>query len=389
MINVKNRLKCSGCSACMNICPHDAISMKPDKEGFIYPVIDKNKCINCNKCIRVCPYNNEWEPPHDMQKCIVGYNLNPDEREAGSSGAIFSLLAMQTLEDGGVVFGAAYDKDFMVFHSKAETPEQLKSLIGSKYLQSRIETSYRQVQEYLQNNRKVLFVGTTCQIAGLKGYLRKDYDQLLCVDFVCLGIPSPLVWKDYLVTYFPGETIIHVNFKSKSRGWHTFSLAIDTDKQHFSKDGKSTFFFSGYFKGLYSRPCCSDCIFKNNKNRISDITLSDSWGCEEFAAEIDDNKGLSNIIIHNDKGDKAFLSIKNKICYKQVEFEKIIEGNKNYYYSLPMGSRRDEFWSEYDGSEKKVLFRKYCSSNYGIKKVYRTIKLSLKGLFRKRKYDCF
>ena len=173
MINVKNRLKCSGCSACMNICPHDAISMKPDKEGFIYPVIDKNKCINCNKCIRVCPYNNEWEPPHDMQKCIVGYNLNPDEREAGSSGAIFSLLAMQTLEDGGVVFGAAYDKDFMVFHSKAETPEQLKSLIGSKYLQSRIETSYRQVQEYLQNNRKVLFVGTTCQIRRIKRILKK------------------------------------------------------------------------------------------------------------------------------------------------------------------------------------------------------------------------
>lgn len=383
MINIKNKLRCSGCSACMNICTHDAISMRSDEEGFCYPIVDKDNCVNCNKCIKVCPYNNEWEPSYDMKKCIVGYNLNPRERELSSSGGIFILLAMKTLQDGGVVFGAAYDKDFMVVHSKAETLEQLISLTGSKYLQSRIETSFRQVREYLQNKRNVLFAGTTCQIAGLKGYLGKDYDLLLCVDFICLGIPSPLVWKDYLTTYFPNEIISNVNFKSKSRGWHNFSLDITTNKQQFSNDGKNTLFFSGYFKGLYSRPCCSECIFKNNKNRISDITLSDSWGCDRFAPELDDNKGLSNVIIHSNKGDKAFLSIKNNICYKKIKFSDVIEGNKNYYSSFPMSDQREKFWGQYYRLEKRILFQRYCSTNYNFKKIYRLIKVKLKLLLRK------
>lgn len=383
MIRIDDKLKCSGCSACMNACAHDAIAMKADEEGFVYPLIDEDKCVNCNLCEKVCPYNNSWEPKTDLKRCFVGYNLNVDERASSSSGAIFILLAKKVLEEAGVVFGASYDENFMVFHSKAENIEELKPLLGSKYLQSDMGTAYRQVKDCLQNNRKVLFVGTTCQIAGLRGYLRKDYEHLLCVDFICLGIPSPLVWKDYLETYFPNEVLSKVNFKSKERGWHTFSLAIDTDKQHFSKDGKSTYFFAGYFKGLYSRPSCSECVFKGNKNRISDITLSDSWGCETFAKELDDNKGLSNIIVHNDKGYEAFLAIKDDLKYKEVDFDIAISGNKNYYYSLPEGKQRKQFWDEYHRIDKAILFRKYCTTSYGLKKIYRSAKMRIKKLLRK------
>lgn len=360
MIEITDKKKCSGCAACYNICPMKAINMEPDHEGFLYPVIDKETCINCNQCEVVCPYHNKRGEEEDLRKCYAGYNKSEQDRTLSSSGGIFILVAKEIIAQGGVVYGAAYDEDFLVYHTSAENYGDLKKLIGSKYLQSRIGESFSSIKKLLNTGRKVLFVGTSCQVAGLRGYLKKDYPNLLCIDFICLGVPSPKVWKDYLNTYFAGEEIQHVNFKNKNLGWHQFSLNIKTDKRNFCRNGRETLYFSGYFKHLYSRPCCSECIFKQG-NRDSDITISDCWGYAHIAPELDDNKGLSSIECHSQKGIEMFDVVKDKLIWKEANIEDVLRYNSNYCTAVPMGENREAFWRDYDRFDKKRLFEKYCS----------------------------
>ncbi len=317
----------------------------------------------------------------DLRICYVGYNKSEEERKKSSSGGVFYLLAKHVLSKGGVVYGAAFDENFLVHHKGIASLGQLDEIVGSKYLQSRLGNSFSEIKAYLDSGRDVLFVGTACQIAGLKNFLRKPYKNLLTVDFICLGVPSPKVWKDYLDTFFKNESISKINFKDKKRGWHTFSLSIKSENKEFSEDGKQTYFFSGYFKGLYSRPCCSECEIKKQSCRVSDITLSDSWGCENFAYELDDNKGLSNIIVHSELGLRVFEEISDGLNYQKANFDELIENNKGYFDSKPFSEKRSQFWRDYNLLDKRKLFSKYCSSTYGMRKIYRDFKQRIKKMF--------
>lgn len=360
MINIIEKKRCSGCSACYNICPVDAISMECDNEGFLYPRVNEEKCINCGMCENTCPYVSRKERNTDLNKCFAAYNKNDVEREMSSSGGIFILLAKKILQEGGVVYGAAYDGEFLVYHKYIDDMADIRDLVGSKYMQSRIGKSFSVVKKFLKQNRKVLFVGTSCQIGGLRAYLQREYKNLVCVDFICLGTPSPKVWKDYLVTYFPNHNIKFVNFKNKEIGWHNFSLNIITDKGDYCKSGRDTYFFTGYFKHIYSRPSCSECIFKNG-NRDSDITISDCWGYHYIAPEMDDNKGLSSIECHSKLGLDLFESIKESLAWKEANVEDVLKYNSNYCKSASMGIEREDFWHDYEILDKKTLFEKYCS----------------------------
>lgn len=360
MIEITDKKKCCGCAACYNICPVRAIQMKSDFEGFLYPEIDVELCIGCNQCKVVCPYHNRTNKKYDLRKCYAGFNNNELDRALSSSGGIFVLMAKEIISQGGIVYGAAYDDDFLVYHTSAENYNDLQRLIGSKYLQSRIGDSFSSIRILLNKGRQILFVGTSCQVAGLRGYLKKDYQNLICVDFICLGVPSPKVWKDYLDTYFKGEEIKFVNFKNKNLGWHQFSLNIITNKRDYCRNGRETMYFSGYFKHLYSRPCCSECIFKHG-NRDSDITISDCWGYNYIAPELDDNKGLSSIECHSQKGEKMFDLIKDRLIWKCANFDDVMKYNSNYCTAAPMGQKRDEFWRDYERMDKRKLFKVYCS----------------------------
>jgi coenzyme F420-reducing hydrogenase beta subunit len=359
MIEIKDKIKCSGCSACYNSCPVNAITMIADDEGFLYPFVDESICIKCSKCDCVCPYISVPVRNTDLGKCFAGYNKNSADRASSSSGGIFVALAKAVLNNGGVVYGAAYDSRFMVCHKKAEKEEELYPLMGSKYLQSRIGNIYKDVLAQLQKGRNVLFAGSSCQIGGLRGFLGKEYENLVCVDFICLGVPSPRVWSDYLDTYFERDKIQFVNFKDKTRGWHTFSLRIDEKEKSFNKNGRETYFFSGYFKHLYSRPACSECIYKKG-NRISDITISDCWGYDKIAPELDDNKGLSSIECHTEQGLRLWKSIQDNLVWKYADINDVMKYNSNYCTSAPIGKKRDDFWADYDCMPKKKLFKKYC-----------------------------
>lgn len=383
MIQITDKKLCCGCFGCYNACPVNAISMQDDHEGFLYPAVDLNLCIDCKKCEMVCPCLHTDSMAVDVLEqpdVYAGYNTNQKERTTSSSGGIFVLLAKAVLKQGGIVFGAAFDDTYMVYHTSAKSELELQRLIGSKYVQSRIEYVYKDIKKILASGRRVLFVGTTCQNAGLRTYLGKEYSNLVCVDFICLGIPSPKIWRNYLSTYFSSYKIQKINFKDKSRGWHRFSLRIEGEANTFSKVGSFVEFFCGYFKGLYSRPVCSVCPFKSGQ-RHSDMTISDCWGSTWIAPELDDNKGLSSIVIHSSRGQKIFDQIKENMVYKNANLDDIKKYNNGYYKSKPMGVQRAAFWVDYDKIPAKQLFKKYCTAEE--RKVWRRILCAGKTLLRR------
>lgn len=360
MIEIKDKLKCSGCSACDNICPVDAIEMKPDEEGFLYPHVNRKKCIDCGKCDNVCPYVQGCYPDDDLEYCIAAYNKNEEERGVSSSGGMFILLAKEVIKDGGVVFGAAFDEDWNVHHTSSDTVEGLYRLVGSKYVQSQIGKIYLEVKEILDQGRTVLFAGCSCQIAGLRAFLNQNYSNLLCVDLICLGVPSPQIWNDFLDLYFDRSKIKYINFKDKNLGWNKFSVRIDSTDDEYLVEGKLVPYMTGYFRSLYSRPSCSDCRFKKG-NKHSDITIADCWGYDYIAPELHDNRGISCMIVHNEIGLSYLERIKPYLAWKKANIEDIRVHNKNYCTPETLGRYRDDFWRDYILLSKEEVFYRYCT----------------------------
>lgn len=337
MIQIKDKSLCCGCSACVQTCPKQCISLIADKEGFLYPQVNQELCIECGLCENVCPelHQNEEKLPDYV---YAAKHSDETIRKESSSGGIFSLLADAVIDAGGVVFGARFDADWNVIHDYTETHEGLKAFRGSKYVQSKIGDSYKQAELFLKAERKVLFSGTPCQIAGLKKFLRKDYENLLAVDFICHGVPSPLVWQKYLE-----ETVAHqcnknsvsshsksslpekdglvnsekmkikaISFRNKNLGWKKYSFALTLSKA--AATGKentvslsSIFHDNAYMQAfldnLSLRPSCYRCPAKAGKSG-SDITLGDFWGIEKIDPEVDDDKGCSLLAFNNVKAEK-------------------------------------------------------------------------------------
>ena len=193
MIKITDKKDCCGCAACVQRCPKQCISLKEDGEGFLYPVVDESLCVGCGLCEKVCPIINRPEKL-PVKEVLAVKNRNEEERMASSSGGVFVALAKKVIDQGGVVFGAVFDENWEVRHTYAENMDGVRPMMGSKYVQSRIGDTFRQAEKFLKEGRKVLFTGSPCQITALHNYLRKDYPNLLSVDFLCHGVPSPGVW---------------------------------------------------------------------------------------------------------------------------------------------------------------------------------------------------
>jgi len=226
MIQLKEKKDCCGCFACATICPQHCITMDEDHEGFRYPIIDKDSCTDCGLCSKVCPVINRYTKTEFETKVFACQNKNEQIRLESSSGGIFSLLAENTIQKKGVVFGARFDDDFFVIHDFTETIEGLEAFRGSKYVQSFIGDNYKKAEQFLIQGREVLFTGTSCQIAGIKHYLRKEYNNLLTVDIVCHGVPSPKVFKLYLEELNSQQDgkLEKILFRDKTDGWKKFSF---------------------------------------------------------------------------------------------------------------------------------------------------------------------
>lgn len=314
MIEVTDKSKCCGCTACASICPKQCITMQEDEEGFLYPVINKSLCIGCNLCQKVCPILNQ----EDERKSLSVYAAKSrDEkmRLASSSGGVFTLLAEKIIDRGGVVFGARFNENWEVIHDCTETKEGLAAFRGSKYVQSCIGNCYSKAKQYIQDGRQVMFSGTPCQIAGLKRFLGKDYDNLLAVDIVCHGVPSPKAWRLYLRDIVSDKQWINsIRFRAKSNSWRNFRLIIEgadsrlNTNELVNEKGYENKWIHAFLLNLTLRLSCHDCQSLRGKSG-SDLTLGDYWGIEQFAADFDDDKGCSLVLVNTLKGEEIYSGL--------------------------------------------------------------------------------
>lgn len=352
MIEIKEKQDCCGCGACVQKCPVNCISFSADKEGFQYPVADPNICIGCGLCEKVCPEINDYPVQQPIQTLAV-VNVNKDVLRESSSGGAFTFLAMKVLDDGGVVFGAAFDIDWSVHHIAVTRKDDLQKLRGSKYLQSRIENSYVEAEKFLKSGRKVMFTGTSCQIKGLQLFLRKRYENLLAVECLCHGVPSPLVWQKYLKQTIGNKKIKGVSFRDKRTGWENYSLSIQYDGGEFSELGCCNIYMKGFLSNLYLRPSCESCPAKNGRSR-SDVLLADYWGARILHPEYYDEEGTGLAIPFTSKG----MSMLQGLPSHAIELEDAKRYNAGFADGAKSHKRRKFFFKSFETEPIALLIKK-------------------------------
>lgn len=352
--------KCCGCSACAMACPKQCITMVADKEGFLYPQIDQELCIHCNKCQQVCPVRKEENNINDNVSCYAAYSLKEDIRKKSSSGGVFSELAQEVILTGGVVYGVGFSKEFKVEHKSACSEKQLENLRGSKYVQSEMGSTYREIKEKLNQGIFVYFSGTPCQVKGLHTYLNKEYDNLITQDIICHGAPSPLVWEKYIDKY---SELQEVKFRDKRFGWHYFSMYIKSKKGTYRKRLDEDFYERLFLDNTTLRPICYDCPVKRSGGG-ADITLADCWGSDKLCKEIQDtDRGLSLVLIHTKQGKCLWEKLIEKQCIatERLAAEKALSSQSALIESAPCNPRRKVFFE----SLQKSGFAKLEKSWYG------------------------
>lgn len=380
MIEIKAKEDCCGCYACYNICPKECITMESDNEGFWYPKIDKNQCINCNLCEKVCPIINPVKRADSKKIAYAGMNKDDQIRVKSSSGGIFSILAEYIIKNNGIIYGASFDEDFNIKHKRILCNTDLDLLRGSKYVQSFIGDIYKQVKNDLESNRQVLFTGTPCQVEGLRNYLRKEYVNLITMDFICHGVPSPLVWKKYLeeMKKSKQENIKNIYFRNKDIGWKIFSLKIIFDEKIYSNDLSNDLFMKGFLQDVYLRPSCYSCKFKKI-NRVSDITVADFWGIENILPKMDDDKGTSLIVIHSEKGKQLFDKLSEIMILNEVNLNEAIKYNPSMISSVKYNEKRKDFFLELNSGEELInLIKRYTKVS-----LERRVKNKIKSIIKR------
>lgn len=355
MIRITDKHDCCGCGACAQRCPQHCITMKADGEGFVYPEVDASACTDCGLCERVCPLLDR-QAERAPQASLAVKNRDEADRAASSSGGVFIALARKVVADGGVVYGAVFDDGWQVRHTSAESGEALRPMMGSKYVQSSIGDTYTEVENNLKKGRRVMFAGTPCQIAGLRSFLRRDYDNLLLVDILCHGVPSPAVWHRYLEENFTGADasteITSVNFRDKRReGWSRYNVVVSGrrcgDKGPERCLSAAVYVDNPYMVGLmndvYLRPACHKCVCKHGASG-SDLTIGDYWGVARYMPDFDDDRGVSYVGVYTDKGRRALDGIDADM--RQAVTEGIETGNAGFSTAAPEHRYRARFFRD-------------------------------------------
>ena len=376
MINITDKKACCGCWACANICPQGCISMMEDSEGFRYPHVRVEGCIDCGLCEKVCP-ELKPEVEGDVPKSFVVQNCDTHVRRHSTSGGFYAAISDYVIRKGGVVFGAAFESDHVVRHSYAETKEDCVKFQVSKYVQSLIGETYKQAKNFLDAGRLVVFSGTPCQIAGLYGYLRgRKYENLVSVDLVCHGTPSPRLLSQYLCYQESvyGSKVLTWKSRDKYYGYDYITTNIEfADKSiHYHKGSESDLLFRLYFKNICSRPSCYQCHFRT-LSRMSDFTIFDCWDAPSVSREFD-AKGATNVFVHSAKGLEIFEALKPYFKWSESDIERVVERDGIMIsHNVPEHPQRAEFFEDLGKLPLDEIERKYLNSSW-LKRLIATLK---------------
>lgn len=359
---------CCGCTACYSICPVNAINMLADDEGFFYPEIDTKKCIGCKKCINVCAFKatkkDKQIPDTEFPKIFAFKHNNYYVRTHSQSGGAFTAFSDEIIKNGGAVYGCVMTDNHMAIHKKAETFEERDEMRGSKYIQSDMGEIFSNVKHDLSLGKQVMFTGTPCQIDALKLFLKTDYDNLLCIDIVCHGVPSPLIWTSYLSwlekEYNAKSIPIKSKFRNKDFGWDSHIETLKLKKEN----GKETEINSEIFKELFYkeyilRPSCYQCPY-TSLHRPGNITIADFWMINNILPGINDNKGLSMVLVNDEKGETLFNTCKKEFFFQEVK----LGGNLQRPLREPAKkpNNRKEFWTDWNQKGFSYIVEKYVTN---------------------------
>lgn len=352
---------CTGCGVCAAVCPSAAVKMQPDAHGFLRPVVDDAACIDCGLCTGKCPVSilPQTSARTDV---LTGYAKDGALLPRSSSGAIFPVLAAEIIRRGGLVFGAAFDRQFHVVHTATESVEALSALCSSKYVQSCVFADcYAQIETALATGQWVYFSGVPCQVAALKSYLGRDYETLITQDTACHSVPSPLVWEGYkaeLEKQYSGK-LTAFSFRNKANGWEAYHIcAAFENGREFVQPAAENPYQRGFIKGLYSRSSCFVCKFKGIE-RCSDITLADYWGVKGIQPDAYNPQGTSLILIHSEKGRSLLASCKDRLKL-QPAAKDAFAFNSAVLTPVEKPARYDEFWAEYGQTPFNALVSACC-----------------------------
>lgn len=370
MISVFDKKEdCCGCTACKSICPTQAITMKPDKEGFLYPVINQELCSDCGICRNVCAFQTGYDISHNLESPeVYALKHKSDEvRRSSSSGGAFTAISDYILSIGGVVYGAAFDQELQVLHKRAESKTDRNKFRGSKYVESNLNDVFYQIRQDLLNGKYVLFTGTSCQVAGLKKYLLKlktNMERLILVDLICHGVGSPLIFKDF-VSYLERRNkseVVEYYFRSKVAGWgHTEQIIFRNGRNDYSST-LSQLHKKLFYSNLCLRPSCYECRYANIR-RPSDITIADFWGIENKFPEFKDDLGISAVIINTHQGSIIHSKL-NDIVTITCNIQDCLRKQKNLHSPSPLNPKREQFWQDYYKYGFEYIAQKYAGYSF-------------------------
>jgi len=346
----QNKAECTGCGACVSICPKGAIAMQPDEEGFLYPAVDGEKCVECDLCEKRCPAGKVMQ---ENKPCVYGAQHKDEAiRKQSSSGGVFTALARGMLQSGGVVFGAAFDEALRVEHIGAFDETELAAMRGSKYVQSDAADAMAHAASLLERGIPVLFSGTPCQVSGLKARVGKKHEEkLLTVDFVCHGVPSPGVFASYLreLEQKKGQRVVRYTFRDKRKGWKDFSAVatFEDGTEHVGQQTTEPFLY-GFLQNLYLRPSCTQCTSLRGSHHVSDITIADLWGAQTLCPHHDDDSGLSLVFANTKKGRQALEAAGAQlIMFPFADTDKLLRVNPSIEIPAKAHEKRRAFFSFY------------------------------------------
>lgn len=376
---VTDKGKCCGCGACAASCSKDAIRLKEDKNGFLYPYIDKEKCIGCGLCKSVCIFGNKetggFAKAEESQSVYAVVNKNTEILKNSSSGGAFAAIAQYIFDKNGVVFGSAWGDDMMPVHIPVESMEELFSIQGSKYVQSNMEASYKQVKHLLMEDKYVLFSGTPCQCDALRSFLGKTYDKLYCVELICHGVPNAHYFHEfveYLQEKYNGK-IKDIKFRDKRKGWGallkiTYIDNHGIEKTKYLKPEECYYYYYYFYKGLFFRESCYSCPYACSE-RKSDFTIGDFWGVTKFHSEFNSLEGVSVLIVSGEKGKNTINELKDHLTIVESSMDYVMEENGQIckasakdisYEKLLDIYRRDgtkKFAEEYQKTHRKEILK--------------------------------